>query len=526
MGDITKKVVIIGGGVAGLSAGIYGQRAGFDTVIYERNAVAGGSCSGWYRQGYAIDNCLHWLTGTRPGTAAYGMWNELGLLDENTEVFKRVCFWSSEYEDTVVTLWPDVEKTREEMLNISPEDAKEINAFIDLVKLGAELIEAGAKPKNLVQTINTHENVLSDRKMFRYSMRYFGLNNMAWAEKFKSPAIRALILDFCPKEYESYWLVIAYSAYVAGNADIIKGGSVRMAQILTDNYLAAGGKLETGKSVKQVVIDRRKHTIIDEVNPIKRASGIVLESGEKIEADYVICACDVNYTFRQLLNKRYVPITLKRIYNDKKTYPLYSACQMAFAVDGLFEEIPDSLSFACEPIEAAYEKYDRIGVKNYRAYGEYIAPEGKTVIQVSLNQYKKDFLYWKKLYQNDKETYDRAKANVAAAVENAICARFPQYEGKLTLLDVWTPYSYARRNNDTQGAFMRYITTATSMNAIIPEEIIGLDNVFLAGHWLLYPGGVPSAALTGKNVIGHIINKEKMHSHIIGDANEKSGKNN
>ena len=30
-----KKIIIIGGGVAGLSAGIYGQRSGFDTEIIE-----------------------------------------------------------------------------------------------------------------------------------------------------------------------------------------------------------------------------------------------------------------------------------------------------------------------------------------------------------------------------------------------------------------------------------------------------------------------------------------------------------
>lgn len=491
MSDKAKKIVIVGGGIAGLSAGIYGQRAGFNTVIYEKNTVAGGSCSGWYRQGYAIDNCLHWLTGTREGTAAYQMWNELGLWDKNPEIFKRACFWSSEYEGETVTLWPDAEKTREEMLKISPEDHDEINAFIDLVKLGAEVIENGIKPKELAHTISTHESVMSDRKMFRYSMRYFGMNNEAWAAKFKSPVIRSLILDFCPKEYESYWLVIAYSAYVAGNADIIKGGSIKMAQILTDNYLALGGKLELGKGVKKV-----------------KTTGILLDNGEKVDADYIICACDVNYTFKNLLSRKYVPITLKRIYDERKKYPLYSACQIAFAVDGLFEEIPDTFSFACEPVEAAYEAYDRIGVKNYRAYGEYIAPEGKTVIQVSLNQYKKDYIYWKKLYTNNHDDYVREKNNVAAAVENAICAKFPQYEGKLTLLDVWTPYSYARRNNDTQGAFMRYITTATSMNAIIPSEIVGLDNVFLAGHWLLYPGGVPSAALTGKNAIGHIVARE------------------
>ena len=31
---MSQKVVIIGGGIAGLSAGIYAQKAGFESVIY------------------------------------------------------------------------------------------------------------------------------------------------------------------------------------------------------------------------------------------------------------------------------------------------------------------------------------------------------------------------------------------------------------------------------------------------------------------------------------------------------------
>ena len=36
-----EKVVVIGGGIAGLSAGIYALRAGFDAEIYEKNAIPG-----------------------------------------------------------------------------------------------------------------------------------------------------------------------------------------------------------------------------------------------------------------------------------------------------------------------------------------------------------------------------------------------------------------------------------------------------------------------------------------------------
>ena len=81
-----KKIAIIGGGVAGLSAGIYGQRAGYETTIYEKNSVLGGSLSGWYRNGYAIDNCLHWLTGTEEDTPTNLLWKDLGVLNDDTKI--------------------------------------------------------------------------------------------------------------------------------------------------------------------------------------------------------------------------------------------------------------------------------------------------------------------------------------------------------------------------------------------------------------------------------------------------------
>ena len=89
---MSKKIAIIGGGVAGLSAGIYAQRAGYETVIYEKNSVLGGSLSGWYRNGYGIDNCLHWLTGTADGTPTNFMWKELGVIDEDTKIVERPRF--------------------------------------------------------------------------------------------------------------------------------------------------------------------------------------------------------------------------------------------------------------------------------------------------------------------------------------------------------------------------------------------------------------------------------------------------
>ena len=76
-----KKIAIVGAGVAGMAAGIYAQKSGFQTIVCEKNPLPGGECTGWDRQGYHIDGCIHWLTGTREGTPLRRMWEEVGALD-------------------------------------------------------------------------------------------------------------------------------------------------------------------------------------------------------------------------------------------------------------------------------------------------------------------------------------------------------------------------------------------------------------------------------------------------------------
>jgi phytoene desaturase len=41
-----NKVIIIGGGIAGLSAGIFAQKNGFQSLILEKNQTLGGECTG------------------------------------------------------------------------------------------------------------------------------------------------------------------------------------------------------------------------------------------------------------------------------------------------------------------------------------------------------------------------------------------------------------------------------------------------------------------------------------------------
>jgi len=77
-----KKVIIIGAGISGLSAGCYLQMNEYDTEIFELHSIAGGLCTAWKKSGYIFDGCIHSVGGLNPRYKMHEYWNELIDLDQ------------------------------------------------------------------------------------------------------------------------------------------------------------------------------------------------------------------------------------------------------------------------------------------------------------------------------------------------------------------------------------------------------------------------------------------------------------
>ena len=166
-----KKLVIIGGGIAGLTAGVLLQKNGFKTEIYEKNALPGGQCIGWKREGYFIDNCIHWLTGTRPGSALHELWKEIGAFGDGVELHKK------------------------EMLALSLEDEKEINKLMKYVSMAETMTVPVEKPFDAMNLIDYMKLGMSMKAMGKVMKEYGNMDINELAMRFKHPLIqRAIIL--------------------------------------------------------------------------------------------------------------------------------------------------------------------------------------------------------------------------------------------------------------------------------------------------------------------------------------------
>jgi len=61
--DAPHSVIIMGAGIAGLSAGCYAQMKGLRSQIFELHKIPGGLCTSWRRHGYVFDGAIRLLGG-------------------------------------------------------------------------------------------------------------------------------------------------------------------------------------------------------------------------------------------------------------------------------------------------------------------------------------------------------------------------------------------------------------------------------------------------------------------------------
>lgn len=487
-----KKIIIVGGGIAGISAGIFAQKAGFRAEVFEKNSVAGGQCMGWERSGHHIDNCIHWLSGTKDGTSLNRLWTEVGALSPNTKYVKSDKFYSSYTDGHTVTLWNDLDRTEREMLALSPQDEVEIKKFIAHVRYAMDCEMPVEKPMDMMGIFEYIKLGKSMANMPKVMKEYGKIDMSDLENRFKHPAIRAVMSDYLPSNYLAYAFFVSYATVAIGNGKVPLGGSLAMTNRMIKKLNDLGGILHTNTPVKKVLINNKK------------AVGIELEDGTIYDADYVVVATDAAEFTRKLIGEEYMDDVWAKALSNEEKYMLFSSVQTAFSIDKECYNDEGMNVFDTAPISVGSHIDTRMSLKSYE-YESGWAPEGKTVLQSNFSQTDKDFYWWEKL---TKKEYEAEKERLSKEVERRIITQYPRLEGHIKLIDCWTPMTYVRYCNAYRGAYMSFIFKKGAKPFKVKGTVKRVKNLFLAGQWLQAPGGLPVAVATGKFAIQRIVKRK------------------
>ena len=495
--DSKEKVVIIGGGISGLSAGVYALMAGFEVEIYEKNAIPGGECIGWNRKGYHIDNCIHWLTGTRKDTEMYDVWKKTGALSDDTEYAKINEFYTSTYNGQSATLWNDLKRTERELISVAPEDEEEIHKFIQYVEYSKQCLFPARKPMEMwgvKDYIEMGKNMADFPKVMK---EYGKISLEEYSKRFKSPLLQKMMCDYLPKSYSAYSFLVSYATMADGNGNIPIGASLQMSLRMEKRFKELGGKICYNMGAEKIIVEN------------KQATGVKFEDGTFVSADYVIPTVDTHLLFGKLLSADYMPKELKAAYDSPKDYPATSGFQVAFAVSEKFSR-GETIFIDMEPLYVGSRSFDRMYVKAY-GYDPIFVKDGKQVIQTCITQVDEDYEYWKGL---SKEEYDNKKAELVQQVQERIENAFPELAGEMEFLDAWTPLTYERYCNAYHGSYMSFVTTPSGKQIKMKGKLKGIKNLYVAGQWTNSPGGLPVAAASGKFAVQRILKSQKRDIDI------------
>ena len=489
-----KSLIIIGAGVAGLTAGCYGQMNGYATQIFEMDSKPGGLCTAWERKGYTIDGCLEWLVGTSPNSTFHRFWEELGVL-QGKEILNLEQFCRVEGENgEAFTLFTNVDFLEQHMKDLAPKDTAFIEEFAKAVRHFASFELPIEKAPELHSTMDNLK-MLSKMRPFMGDLQKWGKMSMKdFALRFENPFLREAFQEIWPPELSCLAFIFTLAWLSQKNAGYVIGGSRAIARSMEERYLNLGGKVNYNSKVTKIQVENN------------RATGVLLENGSEHKADCVISASDGHATIFDLLEGKYVDKTIRGYYDSM---PIFQpVIYLALGVKRSFNDVPKTVSGVVllldKPIKIAGKEHKHLRVHIYN-HDSSFAPAGKTVLTLMLES---DFAYWDSL-SKDSVRYNAEKAMIAHDVIFALNKRFPGLAENVEMSDVATPYTFYRYTGNWQGSYEGWLPTPENMRLQMKKTLPGLDNFYMIGQWVSPGGGLPSGLITGRHVIQLLCVRDK-----------------
>ncbi|MFW5774806.1 MAG: phytoene desaturase family protein [Chitinivibrionales bacterium] len=485
-----KSIIIIGAGIAGLSAGCFAALNGFQTTVFEKHSIPGGLCTGWRRKGYVIDGCMHHVAGTASPSPLYKLWQELGAFDPGDVIYRDILVQVEDQQNNRLTVYTNIDRYEKHLKEIAPEDSAVIEQYCNAARSFLN-IDMLAFP--LFGPIDMMRAATKMPGM----MRWFRMTLEQLAERFTNPFLRQAIpvvqygFADIPAAIHLNFLAACHRKTMGW----VRGGSLAFTAGMRARLRELGGRLSCNSEVERIIVEHGT------------AVGVQLKDGSEHRADVIVSAADGHRTIYQLLEGKYLDDSLRHYYGELPKSQQMNL-HLSFGVKMDMGDQPCALSLLLnEPVWIAGKERDRLEVEVYN-FDQSMSPDGKTVVKVMMDT---EYERWETLHR-DKKSYEEEKERTARAVLEALDTRFAGIRKKSEVIDVATPVTIARYTGNWHGlqAWMPSKKPIRSMRKGICKTLPGLDKFYMAGQWSEGMPGLSTAAVSGRSTIKRICRHEKV----------------
>jgi phytoene dehydrogenase-like protein len=490
---MAKSIIIIGAGMGGMAAGIYGQMNGYKTRIFEMHTKPGGQCTSWKRKGYTFDACIHHFFGCKPGSSLYRLWHELGAMPRSLVALED-CTAVVSPDGKMFIDYYDLEKLKSTLLRLSPADAKAIERYVASIRAFPY-----DKTIDLILGLSFRRMLASIPSMLSF-LRSAKRNMRQYSERFSDPFLRRAFARLVYSNPDGP-LFFHLMRHVGGSNSDIQwpvGGAAEFARSIEARYLSLGGKISYGSRVEKILVENDK------------AVGIRLVDGSEHRADVVISNADGRRTIFEMLDGRYMNEVVRGAcapISDETPF----AVDVFLGVDRDLSGEPSSLVLLLDrPVTIAGHEYESLEVQLYGFDGT-MAPAGKGTLKVELTA---SYAYWKRLYDGDREGYKREKQKVAEQVIEILEGHFRGIKNQVEVTDVSTLMTWERYMRGTQGWFnLPNRKFDLDLGEDRPDKkfkvtLPGLSGFYFVGAWATNVASLSQNACSGKMIIRRICKRD------------------
>ena len=493
------KAVIVGGGIAGLSTAVYALKCGYNVELLEMNDMVGGLATSWRRGPYTFETCLHWLLGSKPGAEFNNYWEELFDFSKlrviNPDVFLQIERQSGD----ALTIYTNVDKLETELLRRAPWDTKAIHDLTHMIRVLGRF-----KMLDPASGLSTNWlKMLQDAPMFPLMSKLMRTTGSDFGKRFADPLLQSFFAGGLGK-LSAIASVLSLAWMNSGNAGYPIGGSQAIIRLIEERIAELGGKISYQSKVRRILVE----------NDI--ATGVELESGRVILADWVISGADGHSTLFDLLGGRYIAPALQKKYDEGEAFPSYVQISLGIAKN-LKAEPPMVSILLDEPLSVdPGTELDHIAVRFFH-YDPTFAPPGKTAVTCFLPTY--NYAFWEELRNNNAAAYCAEKYRVRDAVLAVLERRMPGISAAVEVTDVATPATVMRYTGNWRGSMEGWLIVPDSGIKPLPNTLPGLKNFFMVGQWISPGGGLPCGPMTARPVVKAMC----RHDHVAFEVGAREG---
>ncbi len=388
-----------------------------------------------------------------------------------------------------ITVPTDLDQVAREFKRVAPEDSGLIDQLVRDARKCAPLEPPLDKPLELMNPFEKTRLGLRYLPMVPAIFRYKNLPITTYLARYKNKSLReALQLIVGSEDMSALVLVMLLAFRTRNNTGFVAGGSWAFAMAIANRYACLGGTVRYKTRVTSVKVENN------------RAVGVQGADGTFFPADTVVSCADGHTTIFKMLGGKFVDKKIRFLYDHCQTFP--AIIQVSLGIKKVFPDAPHTLNLPLRQSLRVDDRtsYDRLEVETFGS-GSGLCPAGTTVMTL---RFPTSFEFWTGLKKNDPQRYRLEKKRVIQEIIVHLEQRFPGLAEHIERSDIATPATYVRYTGNWQGSYEGWLPTPAILGRPIANTLPGLKNFFMAGHWVVPGGGLPSAALAGRNA-AHMI---------------------